>query len=149
MNGLSIAWQGDIAADRVVRFLIIFATQQPPGRQEECTALVEGIMTFLLGLVNALDKTIRFRVCQLLAGIFNDLPADAEVSGELADNLQEAMLERMKDKMPQIRAQAVRALCRLADPGDVRVTSNHSDNSFAGDPVTDAYLHTLATDKNK
>jgi condensin complex subunit 3 len=99
--------------------LALFATH-PNGRsEEECPTVAERIMTRLVGLAHAEDKAVRYRVCQLLASIFNNLPPDAEVTEELADNMMAAMLERMKDKVPQVRAQAARALARLVDPGEV------------------------------
>ena len=41
------------------------------------------------------------------------------MSEELAEGLQEAMLERLRDKQPPVRVQAIAALSRLADPGQV------------------------------
>ena len=50
--------------------------------------------------------------------IFNNLAAD-ELDSELLDTMQEAMLLRLEDKVPAVRAQAVQALPRLCDPGEV------------------------------
>lgn len=111
--------QGDTSVDRVIRFMVVFCTHHPSGREDACMQVVEALMGYLLGLCVAVDKAIRFRVCQLLAGIFNNLPESAEITEELADDLQAAMLLRMKDKVPQVRSSAVRALSRLADPGEV------------------------------
>ena len=117
---MRVVLQGDASVDRVIRFVIAFCTQHPPGREEDCMSVVEQLMSELLGLCTAVDRAVRFRVCQLLAGIFNNLPETAEITEDLADALEAAMLERTKDKVPVIRSSAIRALSRLADPGDVR-----------------------------
>lgn len=118
--------QGDAGVDRVCRFLAVFATKYERGREEECLTVAEGLMEFLLELARAEERAVRYRVCLLLASIFNNLPGDAEVSAELAERMQAAMLERLKDKVPTVRAQAARALSRLADPGEVRHDVNTS-----------------------
>ena len=56
---------------------------------------------------------------QMLALILHRLPAECEMSEDLAEGLQEALLERLRDKLPGVRVQAIAALCRLADPGEV------------------------------
>lgn len=56
---------------------------------------------------------------QLLALLLHKLPGDYEMSEELAEGLQKAMLERLRDRQPPVRVQAISALSRLADPGQV------------------------------
>eukprot|EP00966_Prymnesium_polylepis_P190420 4412676-Prymnesium_polylepis.1 len=45
---------------------------------------------------------------------------EAEVSDELFEAVEAAMLERCRDKVPSVRAFAVRALFRLQDPTEPR-----------------------------
>lgn len=56
---------------------------------------------------------------QMLALILHRLPAECELSEDLVEGLQEALLERLRDKQAPVRVQAISALCRLADPGEV------------------------------
>ena len=58
-------------------------------------------------------------MAQALALILHKLPAECEMSEDLAEGLQEAMLERLRDKQPPVRVQAIAVLSRLADPGEV------------------------------
>ena len=53
---------------------------------------------------------MRFRVCQIVAGVLNSLGPDAEISDDLYERMEEVMLERLRDKAPSVRAQAARAL---------------------------------------
>jgi hypothetical protein len=68
---------------------------------------------FLLSIHNAKDKTVRFRVCQLLAGIMSELKEDMELDDETWDGLQSAVLARCRDKIAAVRAEAARAMVRL------------------------------------
>jgi condensin complex subunit 3 len=80
--------------------------------EEEADDFVESFMDFLLNLASAKDKAVRFRVCQLVAGVLNSLGPEAEVSDELYARMEEVMLERLRDKVPVVRAQAA-GRCRL------------------------------------
>jgi condensin complex subunit 3 len=51
------------------------------------------------------------------------------------------MLERLRDKVPLVRAQAARALSRLQDGGD--------SNDFSEDAITAAFVQLLGAEKNK
>lgn len=51
------------------------------------------------------------------------------------------MLERLRDKVPVVRAQAARALSRLQDGGET--------NDFSEDAITSSFLHLLGAEKNK
>ena len=44
--------------------------------------------------------------------------SDAEIDEELFDKIYSCMLERLKDKVPSVRVQAVHTLNRLQDPAD-------------------------------
>ena len=46
------------------------------------------------------------------------LGEEAEIDDELYDKIHDNMIERLKDKVAEIRAQAVHALQRLQDPRD-------------------------------
>jgi condensin complex subunit 3 len=46
------------------------------------------------------------------------MPENAQIDDDLFDRINEAMLTRLKDKIPNVRIQAVLALSRLQDPKD-------------------------------
>ena len=45
-----------------------------------------------LDVATAKDKAVRFRVCQIVAGVLNALGPDAEVSDDLYERMEEVML---------------------------------------------------------
>lgn len=67
---------------------------------------------------NANSNAVRFRVCQLVNILLRSLPENAQIEDELFVKISNAMLIRVKDKVPNVRIQAVLALSRLQDPKD-------------------------------
>ncbi len=102
------------AAERVVEFVVSFATKHGDGEHDD--EFVQTFLTRLLRLTSAKDKAVRFRVAQLVGRIMNSMAEEAEVSDELFDAVEVAMLARCHDKVPVVRAMALRALFRLQDP---------------------------------
>ncbi|KAF3786860.1 Condensin complex subunit 3 [Nymphaea thermarum] len=107
------------STERLVRFVALFAVSEAarPG-----DAFLEDFLRFLLASSAASNKAVRFRSCQIVSEIMMQLPDDAEVSDELWDELVECMKGRIQDKIPIVRAFAVRALARFAidaENGDV------------------------------
>ena len=66
----------------------------------------------------ARDKAVRFRVCQLINRLFQNLGDDAAIDDSLYEEVYSAMQIRLRDKFPVVRAHAVLALARLQDPSD-------------------------------
>eukprot|EP00887_Chlorella_sp_A99_P006352 scaffold3.g6352.t1 len=124
--------------ERLVRFLATFVGEV--GTQEQLD-FVEPLIAELAALSYAKDPTARWRACQLLQGLIVAVPSDADLSNRVADTVQAAMLERLEDARPAVRAAAVRALTRLPDPGE--------DGQFADCPVVATMLELLETEKNK
>ena len=73
----------------------------------------------LVTISDAKDKAVRFRACQTLSKLMHALDEDAEIDDDIWEALQEAMLKRIKDKVPVVRVQAINALSRLQDPSDL------------------------------
>ena len=101
-----------------MRFTSSFLAGRDPEREAECDSFAEQLLKLLIQLVTVRDKSVRSRCCQLVQVMFHNLTAD-ELDEELLDNMQEKMLLRLEDKTPAVRAQAVKALPRLCNPGDV------------------------------
>ena len=133
--------QRDLCAERVVRFIVSFTATRAAGLEEESDDFAEAFLGFLLNLATAKDKAVRFRVCQVVAGVLNSLGADAEISDDLYERMEAVMLERLRDKVSGVRAQAARALSRLQDGGQ--------DGSFADDAITHSFVKLLGAEKNK
>ena len=55
---------------------------------------------------------------------------------EAADKLEEAMLERLNDKVAGVRLQAARVLQRLARPDEVHSSSERLDKTPFSSPLT-------------
>lgn len=81
-------------------------------------ALLSSVCMALLGLSDAKDKAVRFRVAQIVGRVMNAMPEEAEVAEELFSALEERMLRRCRDKVPVVRACALRSLFRLQDPSE-------------------------------
>ena len=133
--------QRDLCAERVVRFLVHFTASRTPGTEEEADEFCENFLGFLLNLATAKDRAIRFRVCQLVAGVLNALGVEAEISDDLYERMEDVMLDRLRDKVPVVRAQAARALSRLQDGGE--------DGNFSDDVITTSFITLLGAEKNK
>ncbi len=94
------------------------------------------VFTFLLDSHEAKDKAVRFRVCQLINKILNNMDDDAIIDDDLADKIFESMLTRLHDKIPAVRVQAVASISRLQDPTDAECT------------VITTYLKIMSTDSS-
>ena len=78
----------------------------------------------------------RLRVCQLINKLLKYMGEEAAIDDDLYGKIYDGMLERLKDKVAEIRSQAVTALQRLQDPKDEQC------------PIIRAYLFHLAHDPN-
>lgn len=111
--------------ERLVRFLAVLCSEASsiaqPDFKEAAHQAVESLLSLLLENSQAKDKTVRFRSCQVLNHVLHAMPADAEMSEELTDDLLNRLEPRLNDKVSTVRAQAVRALARLPQPNEVRL----------------------------
>lgn len=57
-------------------------------------------------------------MCQLINKLLGSMPENAQIDDDVFDKINKAMLIRLKDKIPNVRIQAVLALSRLQDPKD-------------------------------
>ncbi|CAL6423697.1 unnamed protein product [Bathycoccus prasinos] len=136
-----LEYKRDLHTERVIRFIIAFTSHREPGHEEEADEFCESLIRFLLNVTAAKDRAVRFRACQMVAGILNALGPDAEISDDLYDQMEETMLERLRDNTPAVRAQAARALSRLQDGGE--------DADFSNSEITTAFIELIGGEKNK
>lgn len=131
------------AVERLVEFIAKFAVAVAPKRQareaedeeeesstsdseedDECNQhnflhiLIANLMNFL----EAKDKAVRFRTCQIFSKIFSYMFSDSahqiKLSSTLSNALADLLLERLKDRFHLVRLYAVSALAYLQDPTD-------------------------------
>ncbi|XP_064939110.1 uncharacterized protein LOC135583761 isoform X3 [Musa acuminata AAA Group] len=124
-----------VSSERAVRFVSAFAARRDEKDAVVCDAFLEEFLRFLLVAAAAAHRPARFRACQIISEIIMRLPDDAEVSDELWDEVLDSMKQRVRDKVPAVRAFAVRALSRFVNDGD------DSD-------ITNLFLQTLCQEQN-
>ncbi|XP_052158870.1 uncharacterized protein LOC127776510 isoform X2 [Oryza glaberrima] len=123
-------------AERVARFAAAFASASSAAAG--CgggDGFLEGFLRFLLAGSAATHRPARLRSCQIIFEIIMRLPDDAEVSDEIWDEVIDGMKVRVQDRIPGIRAFAVRALSRFASDGE------DSD-------IVDLFLETFEKEQN-
>ncbi|NP_062311.1 condensin complex subunit 3 [Mus musculus] len=136
-----VVYKREPAVERVMDFTAKFVTSFHQSDEEEEEEENDGgilnyLFTFLLQSHEANSSAVRFRVCQLTNKLLGNMPENAQIDDDLFDKINEAMLIRLKDKIPNVRIQAVLALSRLQDPKD--------DDC----PVVDAYVNVIENDSN-
>nr|XP_014694262.1 condensin complex subunit 3 [Equus asinus] len=136
-----VIYKREPAVERVIEFAAKFVTsfhqsETEDDEEEEDGGLLNYLFTFLLKSHEANSNAVRFRVCQLINKLLGSMPENAQIDDDLFDKINEAMLIRLKDKIPNVRIQAVLALSRLQDPKDDEC------------PVVNAYATLIENDSN-
>lgn len=133
-----VVYKREPAVERIIEFAAKFVTSfhQSETEDEEDGGILNYLFTFLLESHEANSNAVRFRVCQLINRLLGNMPENAQIDDDLFDKINEAMLIRLKDKIPNVRIQAVLALSRLQDPKDDEC------------PVVDAYVTLIENDSN-
>ncbi|KAF3009611.1 hypothetical protein E8E13_006938 [Curvularia kusanoi] len=142
------------AGDRMVRFMATFlryasekdqknaeAAGEDPNEQSPTSRLSTQILSTILRLFEAKDKTIRFRAVQIVTQLVNSVE---QIDTELYTFLRLSLLKRLRDKEPSVRVQAVMGLGRLSGEDDEEDEDEDSDDE-AG-TIVDKLLHQLAND---
>lgn len=76
-------------------------------------AFAEALLGGLLPLCGAASRPARTRAVQLCGLVLASLRDDVELDGALLQRLEDALVERLRDRHPAARAEAARALARL------------------------------------
>ncbi|XP_053113435.1 condensin complex subunit 3 isoform X2 [Hemicordylus capensis] len=121
-----IIYKREPAVEQVInfaaKFVVSFYEPEKDDVEEEEeeveNSLLNYLFNFLIESHNANSNAVRFRVCQLINKLLGSLPENAQIEDELFDKINRAMLLRVKDKVPNVRIQAILALSRLQDPKD-------------------------------
>uniref|UniRef100_A0A8P0PDH0 Non-SMC condensin I complex subunit G n=2 Tax=Canis lupus familiaris TaxID=9615 RepID=A0A8P0PDH0_CANLF len=138
-----VVYKREPAVERVLEFAAKFVTSfhqsdadEEAEEEEDDGGILNYLFTFLLKSHEANSNAVRFRACQLISKFLGSMPENAQIDDDLFDKINEAMLIRLKDKIPNVRIQAVLALSRLQDPKD--------DDC----PVVNAYATLIENDSN-
>lgn len=86
--------------------------------EEPICPFILQLFDFILTNHCAKDPAVRFRICLLLNMLLNSMGDQAFMDDTLCDKIIVSMMDRLLDKSPKVRAQAIFALHRLQDPGD-------------------------------
>ncbi|GLH02023.1 LOW QUALITY PROTEIN: Condensin complex subunit 3 [Gryllus bimaculatus] len=86
--------------------------------EEPMNPFVSDLLKELLKVHGCKSSSSRMRICYCIKRILQCLGPEASIDSDICEEIYAAMLERLKDKSPSVRAQAVTALERLQDPSD-------------------------------
>ncbi|EFN66582.1 Condensin complex subunit 3 [Camponotus floridanus] len=100
------------------KFVVSFYSTSENESMEPMSPFANKLFKFLLSHHSAKDKAVRFRICHFLNILLNSMGDDAFIDDNLCDQITVTMMDRLLDKSPKVRAQAVFALHRLQDPSD-------------------------------
>ncbi len=103
----------ETAVERVIKFFCDFLSDCSTNEDDKMfRSGIEHLLTRSL----AADKTVRYRAMQSLAMIISSLDGDAEISNDLWENIITTCTPRLRDKAPNVRMWALKALNRLQNP---------------------------------
>ena len=122
--------QKDPHVERVIRFIGYFASQPPSDYDDEAATFCEALMSWLLSVVTAKDKTVRTRACQLLSQIVNALPEDA--------GLDEV---RMPLPCPYVQYTLIKIFSRTQSRGSQLMLRTSHYHSAVGLTAVPSFLH--------
>lgn len=118
---LLIHGERETAVNLCLDFSAKFATsfeieKETDSDDAECHPFYEKLFDFILSNHNVKSQAVRFRICQFINRMLEELNESACISADLFEKIYDAMLERIQDRIAAVRVQAVVALQRLQDP---------------------------------
>ncbi|XP_070541488.1 condensin complex subunit 3-like [Ptychodera flava] len=128
----------------VAKFAVSFADETNENSKNEDNInkddkednVLMALFNFFLESHGANSTAVRFRCCQMINKLLNQMGDDAQIDDDLFDRIYDNMLVRLRDKKASVRVQAVTALARLQDPSDKEC------------PVIKAYMYMMGSDPN-
>eukprot|EP01127_Copromyxa_protea_P023198 TRINITY_DN8624_c0_g3_i1.p1 TRINITY_DN8624_c0_g3~~TRINITY_DN8624_c0_g3_i1.p1 ORF type:complete len:1511 (-),score=427.56 TRINITY_DN8624_c0_g3_i1:47-4435(-) len=140
INPILLVGKREPTVERLVKFLVSFSTGQHLSEPNEVIQeFTDFFLKYLLELVAVREKAVRFRSCQLIAGVMAVLSKQESV--EIGDGIEEVLLskltERLQDKFHLVRIMAAKGLAPFHDPSD------------PSDPVLQSLFQLLANDQTK
>lgn len=147
--------------DRVIRFMGLFlksacekdvAIFEADNNPEETQVVPEtptsrltfAILSKLVPILSAKEKTVRFRATQIISHVVNSLDS---IDDELYHLIRQGLIKRIRDKEPTIRVQAVLGLGRLAGNEIEGAAGNYdSDDDTTSSGLVEKLLDVLQND---
>eukprot|EP01084_Bolivina_argentea_P272988 464931_1 len=134
-HSLDVILSASVNLENVINFLVKLAT-----KKEWMDIVAIGIIKRCLKDVRNRDKTVRFRVCDIVGRIL-DSCRFTELDHELLVRAKNDMLIRLADKIPEIRQRAAFALRYLLD--DVDPATRYLKNMIRHDSNKECRLEAL------
>ncbi|KAF6204223.1 hypothetical protein GE061_002563 [Apolygus lucorum] len=100
--------------ERALDFSAVFLAQHYQDMEEVLVAVFE----FIFKNHSCKTQAVRFRCCEFMNRLLHNMDDQAVLYDDIYEKITSTMLERLQDKVPTIRAQAVMALQRLQVPTD-------------------------------
>ncbi|CAK9813926.1 Condensin complex subunit 3 [Anthophora quadrimaculata] len=108
--------------ERTLEFVAKFAASLYSVTDEETEEplcpFLNKLFDFILTNHCAKNPGVRFRICHFLNILLNSMGDQAFIDDDICDKITVSMMNRLLDKSPKVRAQAIFALHRLQDPAD-------------------------------
>lgn len=102
--------QYQVQAERVIRFLGVFASHRIEGHEEDYNSFLDELLLQLLAAASVQNKAVRFRTCQMLGSIMDQLHEDADLSEVLPAPIPAACADRSERAVLETAASAGHAL---------------------------------------
>lgn len=145
LNRALICKRSDSNADRIIRFVAHFVALLESDDQDHAAAFGDFISTLIAHLLRGIEskeKNVRYRICQLLAYLLSS--GLNEIDEDQFEDLESALIRRVRDKESHVRVQAVTALSRFQAPvGDDDGEESEDESSTK---ITEMMLHLLGHD---
>lgn len=106
--------------DFAARFIAAPTAPQVAGESTPTNKLLEPMLRNVLEWSGSGKKVIRERCCLFVEKLLGYVMDDSVISDQLFEEIESAMLTRLRDRIGSVRSHAVGALSRLQDPSDVK-----------------------------
>jgi len=135
LNRILLVYTKDPKTERLISFVVKFVNSEVQVLiGDNRVDLFTVIISYLIQHSSAMEKSVRYRCCQIVADLLQYRADDSEISEELWNGIIHSMQIRCRDRISSVRSQALRALSRVQDPYE------------AEDPVTKTFLQLLRND---
>ena len=97
LEDLAVLQRASVYVERTFRFLAVVVEEAPEMPDGSSTTFIQDLIADILKLATAQEKIVRIRACSLLSNFM--LRLRIEVDDETLDDVQQTMLDRLKDKV--------------------------------------------------
>ena len=94
---MAVLQRASVYVERTFRFLAVVVEEAPERPDGSSMTFIQDLIADILKLATAQEKIVRIRACSLLSNFM--LRLRIEVDDETLDDVQQTMLDRLKDKV--------------------------------------------------